>query len=182
MTTERGRRLVRRELNNGLWAQAGGALILGGICLFLAYVGTPRMKVAACASAVAAVWLVHKRPVSPFGNLLGYRPPAHLLDPALTPLRAALEEGKSRQLYRVGIGWLAVVSTVIVASALKPPRLTAILAAGESINQLAPWPILQSAAEWFLVTVLTGAIAVVGSAFVLWLSIYLLTLARRPLL
>ena len=173
---------MRRELNNALWAQAGGALILGGICLFLAYVGTPRMKLAVCASAVAAVWLVHKRPVWPFGNLLGYRPPAHLLDPALTPLRAALEEGKSRQLYRVGIGWLAVDSTLIVASALKPPRLTAILAAGESINQLAPWPILQSAAEWILVTVLTGAIAVVGSAFVLWLSIYLLTLARRPLL
>ena len=182
MTTERGRRLVRIELNNGLWAQAGGALILGGISLFLAYVGTPRMKVAVCASAVAAVWLVHKRPVSPFGNLLGYRAPAHLRDPALTPLRAALEEGKSRHLYRVGVGWLAVVSTVIAAGALKPSRLTSILAARESIDELAPWPILQSAVEWGLVTVLTGAIAVVGSAFVLWLSTYLLALARRPLL
>jgi hypothetical protein len=176
--------LVRLELNNALWLQAGGALILGGFCLFLAYVGTPRMKVALCASAVAALWLVHKRPISPFGNLLGYRyrPPAHLLDPMLARLRAALEEEKSRQLYRVGLGWLAVVGAVMAAGALKPSRLTAILAAGESIDELAPWPILQSAAEWVLVTVLTGAIAVVGSSFVLWLSIYLLALARRPLL
>ena len=173
---------MRLELNNALWLQAGGALILGGFCLFLAYVGTPRMKVALRISAVAALWLVHKRPISPFGNLLGYRPPAHLLDPVLARLRAVLEEEKSRQLYRVGLGWLAVVGAVIAAGALKPPRLTAILAAGESIDELAPWPILQSAAEWVLVTVLTGAIAVVGSSFVLWLSIYLLALARRPLL
>jgi hypothetical protein len=137
------------------------------------------MKIVVCASAIAAIWLVRKRPVSPFGNLLGYRSPAHLLDPALTPLRTALEEEKTRRLHHVGLGLLALVSGSIAAGVLYPPKLTAILAAGESVEQLAAWPIFQGAAEWALIATLTGTIAVTGSAFVLTLAIYLLILARR---
>jgi hypothetical protein len=175
----RGSRLARIELNNALWTQAGGSLILGGPCLFLAYAGTPRMKIVICASAIAAIWLVNKRPVSPFGNLLGYRPPAHLLDPALTPLRTALEAEKIRWLHHVGLGWLVLVSGSIAAGVLYPPKLTAVLAAGEGVEQLAAWPIFRGAAEWALIATITGAIAVTGSAFVMWFAIYMLILARR---
>ena len=176
---ERASRLVRVELNNALWTQAGGSLIFGGLCLCLAYVGTPRMKIVVCASAIAAIWLVHKRPVSPFGNLLGYRPSAHLLDPALTPLRTALEAEKIRRLHQVGLGWLVLVSGSIAAGVLYPPKLTAVLAAGEGEEQLAAWPIFRGAVEWALIATMTGAIAVTGSAFVLWFVIYLLILASR---
>ena len=179
MTLERGSRLARLELNNALWTQASGALILGGLCLFLAYVGTTRIKIVVCASAIAAIWLVHKRPVSPFGNLLGYRPPAHLLDPALIPLRTALEAEKTRRLHHVGRGWLGLVSGAIAAGVLYPPKLTAILAAGEGVEQLAAWPIFQGAAEWALIATIIGTGAVPGSAFVLWFAIYLLVLAER---
>jgi hypothetical protein len=180
LTLERGRRLARVELNNALWTQAGGSLILGGLCMFLAYVGKPRIKVVVCASAIAAIWLVHKRPVSPFGNLLGYRPPAHLLDPALTPLRTALEAEKARRLHLVGLGWLALVSGSTAAGVLHPPKLTAILAVGEGIEQLAAWPLFQGVAEWALLATIIGTIAVTGSAFVLWFAIYLLILLERP--
>jgi hypothetical protein len=179
LTLERGSRLVRLELNNALWSQASGALLLGGPCLFLAYVGTARIKIVVCASAIAAIWLVHKRPVSPFGNLLGYRPPAHLLDPALTPLRTALEAEKTRRLHHIGLGWLALVTGAIAAGVLHPSKLTAILTADKGVERLAAWPILQGAAEWALIATIIGALAVPGSAFVLWFAIHLLVLAER---
>jgi hypothetical protein len=180
LTIDRGSRLVQVVLNNALWAQAGGSLIFGGTTLFLAYVGTPRMKTAVCGAAIAAIWLIHKRWVSPFRTLLGYRPSVHLVNPALSPLRKALETQKARWLFRAGLGWLAVVSASIAAGTLYPPKLTAILAAGEPIRQLAAWPLLQSAAEWVLIAIIAGFLAFVGSACVLWFAIYLLTLARHP--
>jgi hypothetical protein len=140
------------------------------------------MKIVVCISAIVAVWLVHKRPVSPFGNLLGYRAPAHLLDPGLSELRIALEVEKVRRLYLVGITWLAIISAATAAGTLNPPELTAALAAGERINHLAAWPLVRAAAEWFLIASVIGMLAVIGSAFVLWLSLYLLMLARRPAL
>lgn len=168
--------MVRTTLNNALWTQALGSLVLGGICLALSYVGTVRMQIVVLASAIAAIWLVRRRPISPFGSLLGYPPPAHLRDPALSPLRIALETARTRSLPLVGMVWVAVLIAGIALGMFHPPELRAVLLAGEHISVLGAWPTLRWVVEWILIIVLAGVPAVAGSAFVLWLSIYLVML------
>src|SRR5437016_3401025 len=93
------------------------SLLLGGLGLLAAWLGSVPTKVGVVVGAASAIALVRRAPVFPFRYLVSDGRADWDLDPSLRSLHQTLEGCKSRFAVAVGSIWLTVEALCVVASA-----------------------------------------------------------------